>query len=409
MDNRVVLVDTAHDSLKPLTYTRSVSDVEVGGQTVFEHIQERLGDYSYAVSTPAYLEEITRLNSEIYSTKRDVSSGVEPGAVVFNSSVIPTEEIAEEVEELEKGEGLFSGDRFIAARFNEGFSHRELLERLEDLTDLEFIEVEEEPVYLEYPWGLVEHNGRLIRESFDSGEVKGELHETVEITGDREDLYLGTDSQVGPYSVIDVSGGPVVIDGDTQVRSHTRIEGPVYIGSNTEIGSGQNAVIHENTHIGSVARVGGEVEDSIIHSFSNKYHHGFFGRGVAGSWVNFGAGTTNSDLKNTYGTISVDHPVEGEKEVGQFAGATLGDHTKMDIGTLIYTGKQLGPVAKLNGTVDSSLGPFTWYHDGQEHDYRLDAAKKHLKRMMKRREDYLPDGYVEAQKELIEYIHENEA
>ncbi|MFB6292444.1 MAG: putative sugar nucleotidyl transferase [Candidatus Nanohaloarchaea archaeon] len=410
MTEKIVLVDVAHETLKPLTCTRSVSDIEVAGQTVFEHIRERLGDGSYAVSTPEYLEEVTRLNSEIYRVERAVGTDIEAGDIVYNSSIVPTDEVAGKIEGLEPGQGLFAGDEFIAACFDRGFSsYQELMARLEDLTDLEYIRVQEKPVHLEYPWDLVEYNGRLMEESLETGEIKGEMHETVEIVGDRNDFQLGENSEVGAYTVIDVSGGPVVIDSDTRVWPNSRIEGPAYIGSETKIGAGQNAVIHENTHVGNVARAGGEIEESIIHSFSNKYHYGYFGHGVAGSWVNFGAGTTNSDLKNTYGTVRVDHPVEGEKKVGQFVGATLGDHTKMDIGTLIYTGKQVGPVTKLNGVVDSSLDPFTWYHDSQEHDYRLEAARDHLERMMARREEHLPEGYVEAQKELIEHIHENEA
>ena len=122
--------------------------------------------------------------------------------------------------------------------------------------------------------------------------------------------------------------------------------------------------------------------------------------------MNIGAGTTNSDLKNTYGDVKVEHPVEGSVNAGLKVGATLADHTKTDIGTLIYTGKQIGPIAKISDKVLENVEPFTWKNPSHEQEYIVEKAVEHAERMMGRREEHLPEGYIEAQKNLIERFSE---
>lgn len=401
---KILATDIHHDSLKPLTHTRSVADLELGGATLHEHL-ERIFETEVDVLTPDYLEEITRKNSELYELDREVNPGTSGEHIVYNSAVIPTEEIQEKISELEAGEGLFHGEKFIAGKTSKELEFSEL-EKFQD--NIEREKVSTEPTVIQYPWDIVEAHPDLLEDFFTGGEINGEMAESVEIRGDREKLYLGENSEVGENTVIDTTEGPVYIDSDTRIWPNTRIEGPSYIGSHTKIGAGQNAVIHEGTHIGNVCRAGGELEESIINSFSNKYHYGFLGHAIVGSWVNIGAGTTNSDLKNTYGDVKVEHPVKGSVNAGLKVGATLADHTKTDIGTLIYTGKQVGPVAKISDKVLENVEPFTWKNPGQEHDYIVEKAVEHAERMMGRREEHLPEGYIEAQKKLIERFSEEQ-
>lgn len=398
----IVLADFAHDTLKPLTYTRSVSDLEIGGQTVFEHVSRKL-EQDTDVLVPEYLEDITEKNSELYDLDREVNPEISDENILYNSSVIPNSEITEKISELETGEALFYEETFIAGQTSETPGYEEL----EDLVD-EFNEIDlsEEPIHLEYPWDFVDAHPELMNEFFKEGDIKGDIAESAEIRGSREKLYLGENSELMENTVIDTSDGPVYIDSDTKVLPNSRIEGPTYIGSHTKVGAGQDAVIHEGTHIGDVTRVGGELEEAIINSFTNKYHYGFLGHAVVGSWVNFGAGTTNSDLKNTYGDVKVQHPEKGILNAGLKVGASIADHTKTDIGTLIYTGKQIGPVAKISDKVLGNVEPFTWSNPGTESGYVVEKAVEHAERMMSRREEHLPEGYIEAQKNLIRKLSE---
>lgn len=397
---RTVIADLGHNSLKPLTYTRSSTDIEAGGQTLHEHIQEGLELEKTTVLVPKYLEEVTRKNSELYEIDREVNERPEGEYLLYNSTVIPNEEIREKVGGLEEGEALYYEGVFVAGVTNQWRAHEDVDEVVEDF---ERVELDEAPIVLEYPWDIVGHNGELIEASFPGEEIKGEISDEAEVIGDGG-LFIGDGAEVSANVTLDTSGGPVYIGSGTKVWPNSRIDGPAYIGSNTKIGAGQNAVIHENTYIGDVCRAGGELEDVVINSFTNKYHCGFLGHAVVGSWVNFGAGTTNSDLKNTYGTVKVEHPVDGTIDAGLKVGATIGDHTKMDIQTGIYTGKMIGPVARASGKVTGNVEPFTWQHMDTDNDYIVDKAVEHVERMMNRRKDYLPEDYIKAHRKLVKQL-----
>jgi UDP-N-acetylglucosamine diphosphorylase/glucosamine-1-phosphate N-acetyltransferase len=195
---------------------------------------------------------------------------------------------------------------------------------------------------VDYLWNLIQHNPTALVQDFaalgKSG-VEGRMHEMAVVVGDRKHLWVAPGATVHPFVAIDVSGGPVVIDEGAEVHPHTRIEGPGYIGKKTIIVGGK---IREGCSIGPVCRVGGEVEESIIHGYSNKYHDGFLGHAYVGEWVNLGALTTNSDLKNDYSGVKVyvrGAMVDSEDtKVGSF----IGDHTKTSIGTLFNTGTVVG-------------------------------------------------------------------
>ena len=117
-----------------------------------------------------------------------------------------------------------------------------------------------------------------------------------------------------------------------------------------------------------MCRVGGEVEESIIHGYSNKYHDGFLGHAYVGEWVNLGALTTNSDLKNDYSSVSV--VLDGKTPVSTGStkvGALIGDHTKTSIGTLLNTGAYVGAMALIatNGKLLPKFIPsFAWFLEG---------------------------------------------
>jgi UDP-N-acetylglucosamine diphosphorylase / glucose-1-phosphate thymidylyltransferase / UDP-N-acetylgalactosamine diphosphorylase / glucosamine-1-phosphate N-acetyltransferase / galactosamine-1-phosphate N-acetyltransferase len=117
-----------------------------------------------------------------------------------------------------------------------------------------------------------------------------------------------------------------------------------------------------------MCRVGGEVEESIIHGYSNKYHDGFLGHAYVGQWVNLGALTTNSDLKNDYTSVSVSLDGHGSVDTGSTkVGALIGDHTKTSIGTLFNTGACVGAMALIAGTgkpLPKFIPSFAWFLEG---------------------------------------------
>ena len=218
-----------------------------------------------------------------------------------------------------------------------------------------------------YPWHLIQHNPQAMREDFaligEKG-LKGKVSPLATVYGPAEAAFVAESAEVQPFVVLDTTHGPVFVDEEAIVFPHTRLEGPAYIGRQTQIVGGK---IREGTCIGPQCRVGGEVEESIIHGYSNKYHDGFLGHSYVGEWVNLGALTTNSDLKNDYGPVDVyvngQLMNSGDNKVGCF----IGDHTKTGIGTLINTGTVIGMMSNLlaSGEPLPKLIPsFCWYFRG---------------------------------------------
>jgi UDP-N-acetylglucosamine diphosphorylase/glucosamine-1-phosphate N-acetyltransferase len=220
---------------------------------------------------------------------------------------------------------------------------------------------------IRYPWHLIEHNTECIAADFAAlprKGVHGELAQMAVIYGPPDQVYIAHRASVHPMVVLDTHGGPVIIDEGAKVLPHTRIEGPSYIGHDTHIVGGK---IREGCSIGPVCRVGGEVEESIIHGCSNKYHDGFLGHAYVGEWVNLGALTTNSDLKNDYGNVELYVGGElidsGSTKVGCF----IGDHTKTSIGTLLNTGTVVGVGCLILGgseILPKYIPSFAWYYNG---------------------------------------------
>jgi len=219
-----------------------------------------------------------------------------------------------------------------------------------------------------YPWHLVEHNGKCIAADFDAlpkKGVHGEMAELSAIYGDKEQVYVAPGAQVHPMVVLDTHGGPVIVEEGATILPHTRVEGPSYIGPDTHI---VGAKIREGCSIGPACRVGGEVEESIIHGYTNKYHDGFLGHAYVGEWVNLGALTTNSDLKNDYRNVEVYIKGKlvdsGSAKVGCF----IGDHTKTSIGTLFNTGTVVGVGCIILGgseILPKYIPSFAWYYNSR--------------------------------------------
>lgn len=191
-------------------------------------------------------------------------------------------------------------------------------------------------------WELVHQNGRQIGLDF-ADSFGGKVHRLpsvgTAVVGPVERVLVDPTAQIEPYVAFDTTNGPVVIEREAAVTSFSRLEGPCYIGAESHV---LGAKVRGGTTIGQNCRVGGEVEASIIQGHSNKYHDGFLGHSYVGEWVNVGAGTQTSDLRNDYGevTVTVDaKPVPtGSNKVGSF----IGDHAKFALGCLLNTGSNVG-------------------------------------------------------------------
>jgi UDP-N-acetylglucosamine diphosphorylase/glucosamine-1-phosphate N-acetyltransferase len=175
-------------------------------------------------------------------------------------------------------------------------------------------------------------------------------------------LILCRGAAVEPGVVFDTRAGAIVLEAGVEVRHGARLEGPLYAGERSRILGGHARI----SVFGPRSNINGEVSNSVFLGYANKSHDGFLGHSVLGPWVNLGAGTTTSNLKNTYGTVSLEVAGERIATGRQFLGSLIGDHAKTAIGTLLPTGTVIGAGANVFGTVQPPkyVPPFAWGNEG---------------------------------------------
>lgn len=208
------------------------------------------------------------------------------------------------------------------------------------------------------------------------------------VIGDPAALALH-EALVEPGVVFDVSHGAVVIESGVEIRSGSRLEGPLWVGANTRVLGGDL----RGSAIGPRCNVRGEMASSVFFGYANKSHDGFLGHSVVGRWVNFGAGSITSNLKNTYGPVRLEVAGTTIETGQQFLGTLAGDHAKTAIGTLLGTGTMLGAGANVFDAVRAPkyVAPFAWGGTSNERMSR-DGFLKTVERVMPRRDVELSDA-----------------
>ena len=193
-------------------------------------------------------------------------------------------------------------------------------------------------------------------------------------------VYFGKNIVVEPNVFFDTSNGTILIEDNTKIKANSVLRGPLLIGKNCVINSFCEISC---SRIGDVCKIGGEVEHTIIQNYSNKQHYGFLGHSYIGSWVNIGAGTSVSNLKNTYTMIRM----QGIDTGMQFLGCIMEDCVKTALNTSIFCGKVIGQGAHLYGTVTQDVPAFTSHVSvGNLYELPLDIAIKIQKVMTARRD-----------------------
>ncbi|HEV8608106.1 MAG TPA: putative sugar nucleotidyl transferase [Tepidisphaeraceae bacterium] len=202
---------------------------------------------------------------------------------------------------------------------------------------------------------------------------------------EEENIWLGEGVRPSPGVVLDGSRGPVVIDHHAGLGPNSILQGPCYIGPYAQVSP--LAIIRPGTSIGMMCKVGGEISNSILFGYTNKIHEGFLGDSYVGKWVNLGAATNTSNLKNTYDEISVPTPQGPVKTGRRFLGALIGDHAKTAIGTRLTAGSYLGfsTMLAISHIAPKVVPSFTFNTDTGSQPYRIDKAIEVMKAVFARR------------------------
>ena len=217
------------------------------------------------------------------------------------------------------------------------------------------------------------------------------------VVGDHP-VEMHATSTIFPGVVLDATTGPIIIHEHAVLRPGAVVCGPCSIGRGATVID--RALIKPNTVIGPVCKVGGEVGGTIFQGYANKAHDGHLGDSWVGKWANFGAGTTNSNLLNTYGEVTMRvHPDGPRHRTGRvYMGAVVGDHVKLAINTRIMTGTTIGTGAMIASTAPppATVARFAWITDEGERVYRRDKFLEVMTKVMSRRDRTPFDAYVAA-------------
>jgi UDP-N-acetylglucosamine diphosphorylase/glucosamine-1-phosphate N-acetyltransferase len=367
---RLILIDNLPEvrcKFYPLSLGRPLWELRCGMSSLADKLIAKIEPDSVAYFVPDYM-------AEVY--KDQVKEPVNDTAVLAGDDLILVYPLvkAESLDVPAKGPneiGLDENGRILYARVNKDNIKKSTFDDIEAfLTSIksELPNVSCKLATWEYIWDLVLANGEHIIAEFaaagHSG-FEGSLEEPVAVRGNKKDVFVASGVKIHPMVTIDAEHGPVYIDERAEIHPFTRIEGPCYIGKDSIL---LGAKCREGNSIGTCCRVGGEVEESIIHGYSNKYHDGFLGHSYVGEWVNLGALTTNSDLKNDYSNVSV--MMDGRRAIDTGStkvGSLIGDHVKTSIGTLLNTGSYVGAMALIMATgkpLPKHIPSFAWFIEG---------------------------------------------
>jgi len=350
----LILYDDAFAGVwQPLTLTRPAGELLFGAYTFRERAETILGVRCRGHMVPPRLAGFDEFGCAPELRPESVPS--DTPRLFLNSRFVPDWD-ARFVEPKTSGP-VTCGDA-IAGWFAAAGTAAPTVEEIEAASGPAGLELP--GTFVEYIWDLVDQNAAQLATDLVRGPAppSAVLPGHVHVLGPASDLRVARDVFFEPGVVIDATDGPVRLDQGVRIRSFTRLEGPIHVGRDTTILGGAIS----SASIGPHCKVRGEVEASILLGYSNKAHDGFLGHAYVGRWVNLGALTTNSDLKNNYRPVRVWTP-EGERDTGTLkVGCFLGDHVKTAIGTLLNTGTVVGAGANLFGAgmPPKYVPPFAW-------------------------------------------------
>lgn len=269
------------------------------------------------------------------------------------------------------------------------------------------------PDVLGFPESLFERCGEALAGDLEGvcnawGAVPGvELPPHVTLIGPAERLFVAPSARLLGCT-LNTESGPIVVGAGAAICEGASVRGPLALGPGSELKMG--ARVYGPCSFGPECRIGGEVSNSVIVGYTNKGHDGFLGNSVLGRWCNLGAGTTTSNLKNTYGSLRIyRRSARSEQPSGRtFCGVLMGDHVKCGIGTTLNTASVLGTGTQVfgPGLPEKHVPPFVWGSPGQWQAADLEAVLRTAERMMARRGVELT---AEDRKRLETYCVETQA
>ena len=375
----VFLYDDARArNFEPFALTRPVGETRAGALLVRERWSRALGVAVTGHVTSGFLAGFDEM---------EAAPVVDAGAELPAGSWLVNARFAPSLEPAARGDVLSADGRIVALRLRSPLAVRALRDgaaSLEELTTPGGQMAEARGRWLDNVWDYIAYLPEMLTEDITVlGAGLPQETPAGALRMGEHGLFIEKGAVVEPHVCFDLTAGPVLLRAGSHVQAFTRLCGPVYVGAGSTVTTDRIAC----ASIGEVCKVHGEVSNVILIGHANKGHDGFVGHSMLGRWVNLGAGTITSNLKNTYGTVQLWTP-DGIRETGmQFLGTLFGDHAKTGIGLRLTTGTVIGAAANVYGSVmpPKAVAPWGWGEAGSLAAYRADKFLQVAERMMARR------------------------
>ena len=353
-----VLVDIAdREKFYPFSLTQSVAQFRIGIYS-FQERWEHLLDKETAIYTVPYLQKLYD-NSDFLQNKE--------AAIFINVTCIPTPDLVGAILNLKLGEKIISkSGKWIATHTEERSLEKILLANFAPITF-------EQAEFVQDAIGMLQLHTKFIENDFTWAKkhVTGIKIDTSNKVIQPENIFIEKGAEVH-CAILNASTGPIYIGKNAMIMEGTAIRGPFVLGEKGVVK--MNTSIYGATTIGPYCLAGGEIKNSVLMGYSNKGHEGYLGDSIIGHWCNLGAGTCNSNIKNTAGPIQMWNEAKQIWEtVGQKMGMLVGDYSRFAIQSSINTGSYIGVSANIfgNGLLPKFMPNFTW---GIVPGYQIDKA-----------------------------------
>lgn len=351
----------APGNLFPFTLTRQIQDIRIGILTIREKWECYLGIPSFDKFEEDY-KDLDRAVKIAETIGKDV-------VYLIHGNVLPTKKIIKQVKKLKPGE-------FLSVPEKESFVYCISKKEVVDEHNIKVgkpVEMEDSFHEIKFPWHIFRLNAWAIEQDFallTEGRKSQKLSSTNN-TNNPSNIFIEKGAQV-ECCYLNASEGPIYIGKDAVIMEGSMLRGPLAICDGAVIKMG--AKLYGATTIGPKCTVGGEIKNSVIFGYSNKAHDGYMGDAVVGEWCNWGAGTSNSNMKNNASGVIVWTPA-GAVNVGLKCGVLMGDYSRTAINTSINTGTVVGACTNVygNGLTPKYIPSFSWGSDGLQR-YELEKA-----------------------------------
>ena len=373
MLNIILVDDHTWKNLLPLTYTRPVSGVRCGIWTIAEKWEHRYKtEVSYAARS--YLQKM-------FPTRTEQDN------LLINSSVLPDDQLTYDLNNLGSGDHIYDNGVWIASRLDMAETPKWItdIQQATRAASSDTTRVSR----IQFPEDILRYNGSEIGKDLEWIRAARSTKDCdASNMVDGQDLFIDENVQMR-HCYIDTSSGPVYLGNNSTILAGSLIKGPFALGDHGLVKMG--AKIYGASSAGPNCKLGGEIKNSVFISHSSKSHDGYIGDSVIGQWCNFGAGSNTSNMKNTYGEISLYSPAhKKERKTGRhFLGVIMGDHSKCAINTSFNTGCVVGVFANIFGFNPKTWVPsFSWGIDG---NYRIEKAIEVAERALSRKGETLAE------------------